>query len=64
MQPTTLCGQRTTLCVTGEWPRVIALLDDFNDWEVRRIAYWRGGGGVVIVMIVVAVVVVAVAGRD
>ena len=49
MQPTTLCGQRTTLCVTGEWPRVIALLDDFNDWEVRRILIVMigscGGGG-------------------
>ena len=26
----------TCPCVPGEWPRVISLLDDFNDWEVRR----------------------------
>ena len=29
-----------TVCVPGEWPRVVALLDDLSDWEVRLT--WRG----------------------
>ena len=35
-QPTTACAcvQPVTVRVPGEWPRVVALLDDLGDWEV------------------------------
>ena len=32
--------QPATVCVPGEWPRVVALLDDLSDWEVQL--SWRG----------------------
>ena len=49
-QPTAACAcvQPVTVCLPGEWPRVVALLDDLGDWEV--LLSWLGLGSLTLTL--------------